>query len=143
MHVLYLEDDPIDAEAFRRALARLRPGVTLEICNTPSDALRLVQEHKLGDAYDVLVVDVSLPEMTGFEFLERMKAQRASGFGTRVVVFTSSEHRFDLEEAHRARADAYVVKTADPSCFEALVVALGSTVCPILSATQATSSIVA
>jgi len=66
---------------------------------------------------------VSLPEMNGFEFIDRLAAQ-GHGATPRMLVFTSSEHRFDLEEAERTKVDAYVVKTADPRCFDDLVRAL-------------------
>lgn len=131
MRVLYLEDDPLDAEALRRALARLRPDVTLELCSTPSTALRRLRHAGERSPFDTIIVDVSLPEMSGFEFLDLVGAASHRAGAPRIVVFTSSEHRFDIQEAARTNADAYVVKTADPRCFDDLVAALDwSTVTP-------------
>jgi DNA-binding NarL/FixJ family response regulator len=123
MRILYLEDDPLDAEALRRALAKLRPEIDLSLAATPSAALARLGGAGGAAGFDAVVVDVSLPEMNGFEFIDRLAAlgpQRSP----RLLVFTSSEHRFDLEEAARTRVDAYVVKTADPRCFDDLVRAL-------------------
>jgi CheY-like chemotaxis protein len=123
MRILYLEDDPLDAEALRRALASLRPEITLSVAATPHEALARLQHPGDEAPFDVIVVDVSLPEMNGFEFIDRLAAG-AHGPTPRMLVFTSSEHRFDLAEAERTQVDAYVVKTADPRCFEDLVHAL-------------------
>jgi len=123
MRILYLEDDPLDAEALRRALANLRPEITLSIASSPRTALARLHEARAAAPFDAVVVDVSLPEMNGFEFIDRLAAA-APARPPRILVFTSSEHRFDLDEAERTRVDAYVVKTADPRCFDDLVRAL-------------------
>ena len=123
MHVLYLEDDALDAEALRRALRRLRPDVEIELCATPAAALARLAAADAG-RFDTVIVDVSLPEMNGFEFIDRIQSAGEGRVKPRIIVFTSSEHRFDLAEAERTAADAYVVKTADPSCFDDLVAAL-------------------
>lgn len=123
MRILYVEDDPLDAEALRRALASLRPDIALSIASSPKAALARLNETGAAPPFDAVVVDVNLPEMNGFEFIDRLAAVDPAG-PPRILVFTSSEHRFDLEEAERTRVDAYVVKTADPSCFDDLVRAL-------------------
>ncbi len=126
MQVLYLEDDPLDAEALRRALVRLRPDVALELTPTPASAFALARARASATClgFDVVIVDVNLPQMNGFEFIDAMTAEMGAARRPKVVVFTSSEHRLDLAEATRIQADAYVVKTADPTCFDHLVAAL-------------------
>ncbi len=124
MRVLYLEDDALDGEALRRALRRLRPEVELELSSSPTAALQRLQRAVNGLGFDTLIVDVSLPEMNGFEFIDHVHRLENVARPARIVVFTSSEHRIDLAEAERIRADAYVVKTADPRCFDDLVGAL-------------------
>ncbi len=123
MRILYVEDDPLDAEALRRALLAKRPDIDLAIAATPSEALARLRDGDGRAPFDVVVIDVSLPEMNGFELLDRL-ADDERGRPARTLVFTSSEHHFDLEEAERTRVDAYVVKTADPRCFDDLVQAL-------------------
>jgi len=123
MRILYLEDDPLDAEALRRALLRLRPDIELAVAATPHEALERLDDRRPGAAFDAVVVDVSLPEMNGFEFIDRLATDNGVR-PPRMLVFTSSEHRFDIEEAARTKVDAYVVKTADPRCFDDLVRAL-------------------
>jgi CheY-like chemotaxis protein len=123
MRILYLEDDPLDAEALRRALATLRPEIALSIAPSPHDALARLRAGDDPAPFDAVVVDVNLPEMNGFEFIDRFAADGGDQ-RPRLLVFTSSEHRFDLEEAERTHVDAYIVKTADPRCFEDLVRAI-------------------
>ena len=123
MRILYVEDDPLDAEALKRALAAKRPEIDLVLAATPSDALARLGAGNGAAGFDAVVIDVSLPEMNGFELLDRL-GRADGGRPPRTLVFTSSEHRFDLDEAARTRVDAYVVKTADPRCFDDLVDAL-------------------
>jgi DNA-binding NarL/FixJ family response regulator len=121
LRILYLEDDPIDAEALRRALLRLQPDLHLTVAATPSAARAALQVGV--DDFDVVVIDISLPEMNGFEFLDEID-RAGLRRGRRVVVFTSSGHRLDVLAAERTHVDDYVMKTADPVCFEELVRAL-------------------
>lgn len=126
LRVLYLEDDPIDAEALRRALARLRPDLQLRVATAPSEARSALEQTTHESGFDVVVIDISLPEMNGFDFLEAAERDGLRG-RRRVVVFTSSEHRLDVQAAARIGVDDYVTKTADPACFEVLVRALDAT----------------
>ncbi len=124
MRVLYLEDDAIDAEAFKRAFARRLPGAGVEVCASPKKALERLAELAPDQMFEIVVVDVSLPEMNGFEFIDRARQLVDAACQPSFVLFTSSEHRIDLAEAKRTEAHAYVVKTADPSCFADLIGAL-------------------
>ena len=123
MRILYIEDDPIDAEALRRALRRLAPDLDLTVAATPSAALAALAAVGPAADFAVVVIDISLPEMNGFDFLDavdRLGLRR----DRRIVVFTSSGHRLDVQAAERTRVDDYVMKTADPVCFEKLVRAI-------------------
>ena len=66
MRILYLEDDPLDAEALRRALASRRPEISLSVAATPNDALARLRQAGTEAPFDVIVVDVSLPEINVF-----------------------------------------------------------------------------
>lgn len=115
MNILYLEDDPIDAEALRRKMRVLRPAWRLEIAVRPSNAIALLKTK----TFDAVIIDINLPEMSGFEFLEHLKA--AGLLPAQSIVFSSSEHRVDLKSAQDLAVSDYVVKRTDLTCFEELI----------------------
>jgi len=68
LHVLYVEDNRINAMLFEEAL-RPYPELTLDIAEDGQMALAMAREKRP----DVLVLDAHLPGMTGFEVLEALR----------------------------------------------------------------------
>jgi CheY-like chemotaxis protein len=69
----------------------------------------------------VVVLDLKLPDMTGFDFLTWMRSQPELA-GIPVLVFTASLARADMTRALAEGASSYYVK---PASFEALVQMVG------------------
>jgi len=66
--VLYIEDNPANARLMQQLLARL-PGVRLLLAETPEQGLRFAAES----APDLILLDIHLPGMDGYQVLERLK----------------------------------------------------------------------
>jgi CheY-like chemotaxis protein len=61
---------------------------------------------------DLLLLDLKMPRVNGFEVLKWLRAQ--PGFGTlRVLVLTSSDEIRDVNEAYRLGANSFLVKPLD------------------------------
>jgi CheY-like chemotaxis protein len=60
----------------------------------------------------VVLLDVKLPLMDGFEVLQQIKSSPATKF-LPVVVLTSSKQERDLQRAYVLGANGYVIKTID------------------------------
>jgi DNA-binding NarL/FixJ family response regulator len=56
---------------------------------------------------DVVLMDINMPVMDGFEATRRI---RATGSGAKVIVLTGSDSRADVTRARNAGADGYVAK---------------------------------
>src|ERR1019366_1638169 len=69
LRLLLVDDDPAIIRAYATTLAR--HGVTVE---TASNGKEAAERVKAG-AFDVIVSDISMPEMTGIEFLRSVRAQ--------------------------------------------------------------------
>lgn len=76
---------------------------------------------------DILFVDINMPGMNGFEFLERCEQEGLLPNGhTSVVMFSSSNRSADLERAHSFRSVIdYVEKALSVESYERIAAAHG------------------
>ncbi|HEY7605380.1 MAG TPA: response regulator, partial [Actinomycetes bacterium] len=82
-------------------------GYRVRVAGDGAEAWRLLQ----GDSCDLLLTDVEMPQMDGFELTTKVRAdQRLRDLP--VVLVTSRDSDEDRERGVRAGADAYVVKGA-------------------------------
>ncbi|PYU06101.1 MAG: hybrid sensor histidine kinase/response regulator, partial [Acidobacteria bacterium] len=104
--LLVVEDDPAEQFTIRELLGH--DDIDLEIAPTGAAALRAVQEK----TFDCMVLDLRLPDMSGFEVLEQL-SQRKGTSDLPVVVFTGRE--LSLEEDIRLHdlARSVVVKDVE------------------------------
>jgi DNA-binding NarL/FixJ family response regulator len=70
--LLLIEDHPIFAEALSQALRERGDINTVSVVDTAEKAMQLVPELKV----DLVLVDVSLPRMSGIEFVSFMHEKR-------------------------------------------------------------------
>jgi two-component system, OmpR family, response regulator MtrA len=109
--VLLVEDDPAARQGLELALSRLGYGV--RAAATGEAAL-----HDLGESpVDVVVLDVMLPGVDGFEVCRRLR--RVSNVP--VVMLTARSDDFDIVAGLEAGADDYVVKPAEPRVLDARI----------------------
>jgi PAS domain S-box-containing protein len=104
MHVLYVEDNPHDADLARRELARHAPQIHLEIALSLSAARARLAA---GPAPDLVLVDLRLPDGSGLELLAEVRQQ---GLPLAVVVLTGQGDEETAVAALKAGADDYLTK---------------------------------
>lgn len=73
---------------------------------------------------DLLLMDLKMPKMDGFEVLRWLKSQ-PSFKGLRIVVLTSSEDIYDVNKAYELGASSFLVKPLEFEHYEALARTLG------------------
>jgi diguanylate cyclase (GGDEF)-like protein/PAS domain S-box-containing protein len=106
--VLYLEDNPLDADLVRRALARQAPQIALDIVPTLAEALQRMAPA-VPD-YELIVSDLRLPDGSGMELLAYVRERRLP---VAVVILTATGDQAAAIAALKAGADDYVVKRDD------------------------------
>jgi len=100
-HILVVEDEPAVSRGVKDALAF--NGYTVDVAE---DGERGYQLARSG-AYDLLVLDLMLPKMPGFDVLRRLREENVH---TPVLVLTARGHEEDRVRGLDLGADDYVVK---------------------------------
>jgi two-component system alkaline phosphatase synthesis response regulator PhoP len=105
--VLVCDDDPGILE-----LLELTVSLEHEV-RTASNGRELLAELDRDPAVDLIVCDVMMPELDGFETLARIRA-RSEVADVPVVMLSARVSDRDQTRAFAAGADAYVTKPFDP-----------------------------
>ncbi|MFM1927175.1 MAG: hypothetical protein RLZ06_751 [Actinomycetota bacterium] len=100
-NIMVVDDEPGVREMIADAL-RMQ-GYKTETAADGNLALREIHERH----FDLVISDVNMPKVNGFELLERM---RATGNETPVILLTARGDRTDVAVGFRAGADDYVTK---------------------------------
>jgi DNA-binding response OmpR family regulator len=122
MHLLLVEDD----ERLAKAVQRIVVAEGHVIDWVPDGDEALVQADL--EPYDVLVLDVMLPSVDGFEVTRRL---RAGGNSTPILMLTARDSVRDRVAGLDAGADDYLVKPFAPEELLARVRALGRRQAPV------------
>jgi two-component system, OmpR family, response regulator len=109
MKILVVEDDRTVGQYVKRGLEEQR--YQADLVDDGMEGLRLAS----GGRYDIIVLDLRLPGMNGFEMLRTL---RDRGNTTPVLVLTAQDSVDFKVQALRAGADDYVTK---PFAFEELL----------------------
>src|SRR5499425_3488568 len=109
--VLLVEDDPAARQGLEMALRRL--GYQVRPACTGEAALEGIGQ----DAVDVVVLDVMLPGLDGFEVCRRLRR----GSDVPVIMLTARGDDFDIVGGLEAGADDYVVKPVEPRVLDARI----------------------
>ncbi|MET7991359.1 response regulator transcription factor [Amycolatopsis sp. NPDC005232] len=112
MRLLIVEDERELAETLRRGL--VAEGFTVDVVHTGPDGLWSSTEHD----YDTVVLDIMLPELSGYEVLKRLRAKEN---WTPVLMLTAKDGEYDEADAFDLGADDYLSK---PFSFVVLVARL-------------------
>jgi DNA-binding NarL/FixJ family response regulator len=111
IRVASIEDDG-RYRASLDALLRLSPGIELVgSFASPAAALEALETTDSTDRWDLVLMDLELPEMSGIEATRRIKAILPA---TPVVVLTVFEDPPTILEAICAGADGYLTKDTPP-----------------------------
>jgi CheY-like chemotaxis protein len=117
MRVLLVEDNKINQQVAQELLEREGARVTL----ADNGELGVQAIEAAQTPWDVVLMDVQMPEMDGLEASRRITARWQPGERPRIVAMTANAMQGDREECLAAGMDDYVTK---PIRVDALVQAL-------------------
>jgi DNA-binding response OmpR family regulator len=116
MHVLLVEDDPRISRVVERALVEV--GHQVDLAHDGAEGLTRAEESP----YDLLVLDVMLPEIDGLAIARELRRQRQR---TPILMLTARDAIADRVRGLDAGADDYLTKPFALEEFLARVRALG------------------
>lgn len=125
-YILLVEDQPDDAALARRALANIGFAGELVVAHDGIEAIDYLagsSSRVTGDAANmpaVVLLDLQLPRIDGFEVLRRIRAHGKTSL-LPIVVLTSSRDARDIAEAYRLGANSYVVKPVGFEHFSSVI----------------------
>jgi two-component system chemotaxis response regulator CheY len=116
MRILVVEDDFIS----RRLLCRyLEPLGSCDIAVDGTEGVLAVRQSlEANDRYDLICLDIMMPQMDGREVLSRVRAlerefEIAPDKAARIIMTTALEDCCNLMDDFRAQCDGYVLKPID------------------------------
>ncbi len=121
MRVLIVDDHPMVIAGCRGMLSG---QMDIEVIEA-HDAREALDAHA-SRAPDVTVLDINLPDLSGFEVLRRILKQEPK---SRFIVFTMNENITFAARAIELGAMGYIAKTEDPSQFVKAVQLVASGTC--------------
>jgi CheY-like chemotaxis protein len=104
--LLVVEDEPVQQMSIEALLGH--DDIDVRVVSTGADALTAVE----GEQFDCVVLDLRLPDMSGFELLERLK-QANGGPELPVVVFTGKDLSPEEDARLHMLARSVIVKDVE------------------------------
>jgi len=101
VRVLLIEDERGLAEVVRRGLAK--HGFDTDVVHDGEQGLWAATQT----GYDVIILDIMLPSMNGYEVIERLRARQVR---TPVLMLTALDDEYDQANAFDLGADDYLTK---------------------------------
>lgn len=117
-HVLLVDDDEDDLYLSRRVLTKAGIATVTELADG-QEVIRYLDgsggyaDRERFPMPDLLLLDLKMPDVTGFAVLEWIKAQPRLN-RLQVFVLTSSNEERDRDQAAQAGAAGYLVKPLSP-----------------------------
>lgn len=114
--ILLVEDDAADAALVRRAVKKLTFNARVVHVNDAEAAVSYLEGQSPYDNRSeypvplVILLDIKLPGLSGFELIEWLRRQAAPLKRIAVVMLTSSGHQVDVNRAYEVGANSYLRK---------------------------------
>lgn len=103
--ILIVEDDPMLVEIYSKKFEI--SGFEVILANTGLDAVKKAQESKP----DVILLDLVLPEIDGFEALKRIREDKSLA-NTKVIISSNLSQEDERQKAEDLGANGFITKAS-------------------------------
>lgn len=115
--ILLVDDDAICNFINRKVLSHLQIAREIKTSANGKEALDMVNEYLRyhGRFPDLIFVDLKMPVMDGFDFIENFKILSAcTGISTNLVILSTSGHMKDRERIRLVSELPFIIKPLSP-----------------------------
>ena len=130
VEILIVEDTQQDLDLALRALRKAKLSNRIQVARDGGEALQFIfcegphAGRKIQNGPRVILLDIKLPKIDGFEVLQRIKSNPRTK-SIPVVVLTSSQEQNDVVESYNLGVNSYIVKPVNFEHFSEAVQKLG------------------
>lgn len=135
IQILLIEDNELDIRMILHSAEKTKLHNNIKVVHEGGTALKQLQNCNKDDMPDLILLDLSLPGISGLEFLNIIKNEEQTS-GIPVVVLTSSAAEEDIKQAYENHASAFITKPIEVSGFQEIVLAIDEFFFEIVSLSQ-------
>jgi len=106
IRILLVEDNPFNQMVATDTLNDLIPDLVIEIAENGLVALQRMADSK----YDVVLMDIQMPEMDGFEATKKIREMDAIKSATPIMAMTANVTPEEVSKCFESGMDAYISK---------------------------------
>jgi two-component system, sensor histidine kinase and response regulator len=117
LRILLAEDNVVNQRVAIAMLSKMGHRVTLA-----TNGLEALEQWR-KDAFDLILMDVHLPEMTGLEATERIRSEEAAGVHIPIVAMTASAMNEERDRCLRVGMDDFISKPVSYKAIEQMITA--------------------
>lgn len=119
IEILLVEDNPGDVRLTKEALRDARISNHVTVAKDGAEALAIIHRqgpHANAPRPDLILLDLNLPKVDGFEVIAKLKSDEACK-RIPIVVLTSSKAEEDILKSYNLHANCFITKPIDFSQF--------------------------
>lgn len=105
--VLIAEDDFFIRDIYSKVFALA--GYTVDVAVDGEDTLNKVKTQQIP--YDMILLDIMMPKMTGLDVLKQIRAMNVPAKNTSVFILSNLGQQNIIEEAFKIGMDGYIIKS--------------------------------
>lgn len=122
-YILIADDDADDRAFVRQAVERNLKSACICEARSGEEALRCLAERADQSGIDLLLLDVNMPGLNGFEVLAKVRATPTLRH-TPIAIMSTSNHPDQIRHAYREGVNCYIQKPITTRDYDQIIQSL-------------------